>query len=391
MRYTIYSTLLILAIVSCRSTTTITAVADRFEDDIADSKSWVYDAHYKMKYFSSDDTLNYYTNCRLIRDEADTIFGGVVWIKNDSVDRYYDLNNIYIINHNREKITRFFPHQGQDWAIKGNTVSGVLDSYFLRTGRLSSYLSDSTTIATLTDTTISDEPYYAVQFEFADELPVENQSKTFYFDQNGALKDIIYSVEFQREWQYNEWHFTNEKHNDLTPKQLGAEFDSLASIYTIEDYEEPDEKAIMPLATGSKAPDFTGLNYQTNDSIQLVDYKNQVVILDFWYKDCYPCIKAIPFLSRLRDQYEESELAILGLNPFDHKEENRRKLPDFIEINKINYPIVFIDKNVQKDYNVRAFPTFYIIDENGEIAFSKRGYSEEGETTIDSLLNVMVK
>mgnify|MGYP006278136307 FL=1 len=198
-------------------------------------------------------------------------------------------------------------------------------------------------------------------------------------------------MEFQREWQYNEWHFTNEKYNDLDPKQLRAEFDSLASIYTIEDYEEPDEEAIMPLATGSKAPDFTGLNYQTNDSIQLVDYKNQIVILDFWYKDCYPCIKAIPFLSRLRDRYEESELAILGLNPFDHKEENRRKLPDFIEINKINYPIVFIDKNVQKDYNVRAFPTFYIIDENGEIAFSKRGYSEEGEITIDSLLNVMVK
>ena len=37
------------------------------------------------------------------------------------------------------------------------TVSRVLNSYFLKTGRLSSYLNDSTTLATLTDTTISDK------------------------------------------------------------------------------------------------------------------------------------------------------------------------------------------------------------------------------------------
>lgn len=38
MRYTIYSVLLILAIVSCRSAAIVSAVANRFEDDIASSK-----------------------------------------------------------------------------------------------------------------------------------------------------------------------------------------------------------------------------------------------------------------------------------------------------------------------------------------------------------------
>jgi len=392
MKTIFYILAICLTIVSCQKENTANSIISEFENRISNSESWEYDVHYKMKYFSSDeDTLNYYSNCRLIKHKSDTIFGGSFWIKNDSIDRYYDLENIYIINHNSKKITKFFPKKGQDWAIRGNTVSGVLNSYFLKPNRLSKYLKDSTIVAKLNDTIIGKKNLNTIEVAFEDELPIEKQKKIFYFNHDNYLKDITYSVKFQNEWQYNEWHFSNEKFNKVNDKVLKLEFDSLAKDYEIEDYKEPNPKEMQPLAIGLKAPKFKGLIFKENDSITLQDYNGKYVILDFWYKDCFPCIKAIASLNELRTKYSAKDLVILGLNPFDNKEKNKKKLNDFIEINKMSYPTIFVDHKVTKEYKVRAYPTFYIIDTKGKIVYSKVGYSEKNEKEIDSLLNKLIK
>ena len=392
MKTIFYILAICLTIVSCQKENTANSIISEFENRISNSESWEYDVHYKMKYFSSDeDTLNYYSNCRLFKHKSDTIFGGSFWIKNDSIDRYYDLENIYIINHNSKKITKFFPKKGQDWAIRGNTVSGVLNSYFLKPNRLSKYLKDSTIVAKLNETLIGKKNLNTIEFAFEDELPIEKQRKIFYFNDDNYLKDITYSVKFQNEWQYNEWHFSNEKFNKVNDKVLKSEFDSLTKDYEIEDYKEPNPKEMEPLAIGLKAPKFKGLRFKENDSITLQDYNGKYVILDFWYKDCFPCIKAIASLNELRTKYSAKDLVILGLNPFDNKEKNKEKLNDFIEINKMSYPTIFVDHKVTKEYKVRAYPTFYIIDTKGKIVYSKVGHSEKNEKEIDSLLNKLIK
>ncbi|PRP67139.1 hypothetical protein BST86_08530 [Nonlabens agnitus] len=379
-------------LLSCQEEKSIDLIIENFEKQVEKNKSWEYDINYKMKYFSSDeDTLNYNSNVRLIKHKNDTIFGGSFWIKNDSIDRYYDLENIYIINHKQKKITKFFPHKGQDWAINGNTISGVLDSYFLKANRLSKYWKDSTTVARLTDTIFRDSNRNAIKFRFKDNLPIEKQRKIFFFNEDDNLKNIIYSVKFQNEHQYNEWHFTNEKYNSITDSDLQLELSNLIDSYKIEDYKETDPKEMEPIANGIEAPVFEGFNFQLNDSISLKDYRNKYVLVDFWYKDCFPCIKAIASLNKIRTEYSKNDLAILGLNPYDNKEKDKEKLEEFIEINEMNYPTIFVDNEVTKIYNVRAYPTFYIIDTNGEIVYSKIGHSEKNEKEIDSLLNKWIK
>ena len=392
MKSIFYILALSISVISCQKENTTHSIVTDFENRISKTESWEYDVHYKMKYFSSDeDTLDFYSNCRLIKHKNDTIFGGSFWIKNDSIDRYYDLENIYIINHNSKKITKFFPKKGQDWAIRGNTVSGVLDSYFLKPNRLSKYLKDSTIVARLNDTLINKSSFNKIEFGFEDELPIEKQRKTFYFNNDSYLKDITYSVKFQNEWQYNEWHFTNEKYNEVNDELLKSELDKLKQNYEIEDYKEPNPKEMEPLAIGLNAPEFKGMNFKENDSIILKDYKGKYVILDFWYKDCFPCIKAIASLNELRTKYTAKDLVILGLNPFDNKEKNKEKLDEFIKINKMSYPTIFVSNKVTEKYNVRAYPTFYIIDDKGKIVYSKVGHSENNEKEIDSLLRKWIK
>lgn len=392
MKQILYYSVISLFAFGCKNETSVHAIVEDFENQRAKANSYEYDIHYKMKYFSSDqDTLNYFSNCRLIRHESDTIFGGSFWIKNDSIDRYYDLENIYIIDHKEKKITRYFPKLGQDWAVKGNTVSGVLNSYFFELNKLSKHVKDSTNTIALSDTIYKNDARNAITVQFADELPIEQPKKTFLFDQKNSLKSIIYSVKFQNETQYNEWHFANEKYDALTDQQLKSEFEALTKNYSIEDYKAPNPKEMEPLAVGLKAPMFTGFSFQAKDSVNLDGFKNKYVLIDFWYKDCFPCIKAIASLNKIRAKYAQDKLAILGLNPFDAEEEKHEKLLEFMKTNKMSYPTIFVDANVTKDYNVRAYPTFYILDKNGNIVYSTVGHSEENEKEIDSLLHEWIK
>jgi thiol-disulfide isomerase/thioredoxin len=392
MKSIFYILAVTIALFSCQKVKTANSIVSEFENRISNSESWEYDVHYKMKYFSSEeDTLNFYSNCRLIKHTSDTLFGGSFWIKNDSIDRYYDLDNIYIINHNSKKITKYFPKNGQDWAIRGNTVSGVLDSYFLKPNRLSKYLKDSTIVSKLNDTLIEKRKFHTIAFKFEDELPIEKQRKIFYFNDDNSLKAITYSVKFQNERQYNEWHFSNDTYNNVSDTLLNSEFDKLKQNYEIEEYEEPNPKEMEPLAIGLSAPQFTGLQFKEKDSIRLQDYTGKYVILDFWYKGCFPCIKAIASLNEIRTKYSTEDLVILGLNPFDNKEKNKEKLNQFIEINKMSYPTIFVDKKVTNEYNIKAYPTFYILDAKGKIVYSQVGHSEQNEKEIDSLLKTRIK
>lgn len=392
MKLAFYLFVITISLTAFQDKKSAKSVIDAFEKWVSAQQSWEYDIHYKMKYFSSDDdTLNYHSNIRLIRVPEDSIFGGIVWIKNDTTNWYYDLEHIYLIQHQIKEIRRYFPHKGQDYAIRGNTISGVINSYFLKPIGLSKNFSDSTISVSILDSTIKSKNYQVVSFNYPDNEYFTNAKKTFFFDAQYMLKHIIYSVQSQNEWQYNEWHFKNEKYNQLTKEALKSEFDDLLKTYTVVDHKPRTAEDYKLIDIGEKIPSFTGFHFQTGDSVKLEDYKNKYVILDFWYKDCFPCIKAIPFLSSLKDKYPKDELAILGLNPIDHSDKNRKKLPDFIEINKMNYPAILVDRIVAKEYKVTAYPTFYIIDKEGKVLFSKIGYAEENEQAIDSLLSTIFK
>lgn len=66
------------------------------------------------------------------------------------------------------------------------------------------------------------------------------------------------------------------------------------------------------------------------------DFEGKVIILDFWATYCPPCIEEIPHLMELKAKYGE-DLALVGLHVGD--EEDRPKVPEFVDRLKINYPL----------------------------------------------------
>jgi thiol-disulfide isomerase/thioredoxin len=117
----------------------------------------------------------------------------------------------------------------------------------------------------------------------------------------------------------------------------------------------------------------------------LKQYKGKVVILDFWYRGCPWCIRAMPMINQIAKDFSASQVAVLGMNI--DKDINDA----LFVVDKMNlvYPSLQCG-DVYKKYGVTGFPTLFVIDKKGVIRDIHIGYSPDlGEKVtkkIESLL-----
>ena len=114
-------------------------------------------------------------------------------------------------------------------------------------------------------------------------------------------------------------------------------------------------------------------------------YLGNVVILDFWYRGCGWCIRAMPQIRQLAEEFKERPVAILGMNT-DQEEKDARFV---IEAMELNYPNLKA-QGLPEKYKVKGFPTLIVIDPQGVVRDVHVGYSpklrDKVRETIEELL-----
>lgn len=117
------------------------------------------------------------------------------------------------------------------------------------------------------------------------------------------------------------------------------------------------------LAQDKKAPEFS-LKSVEGKTVKLSDYKNKIVLIDFWATWCPPCRKGIPDLVELQKEYKK-DLVILGISV---DTDTKGDVPDFIKNYGINYTVVYGDQSTAKLFGgVSGIPTSFLIDQKGNI------------------------
>ncbi len=133
---------------------------------------------------------------------------------------------------------------------------------------------------------------------------------------------------------------------------------------------------------GSEAPDFK-LKSINGEVVELSELKGNVVLIDFWATWCGPCIRAVPFISRLYAEYADNGLVILSVN----LGEDPNVVAEFAGKHKMLWTVLLdSDRSVADSYGVKAIPTFVIIDKGGVIRYRKAGYSQSVEHEITSII-----
>lgn len=140
--------------------------------------------------------------------------------------------------------------------------------------------------------------------------------------------------------------------------------------------DEAREGTSVPLGEMS----WTGFN---GGVTKLKDLKGKAVILDFWATNCPPCIEEIPHLIDLKQMYGD-DLVLIGLHVGD--EEDRAKVPLFVERLKIDYPLADPDTALT-DFIFQtnsAIPQTAVFDRNGAMVRKVVGFNSEIRSQLDS-------
>ncbi|WP_017381240.1 redoxin domain-containing protein [Paenisporosarcina sp. TG-14] len=118
------------------------------------------------------------------------------------------------------------------------------------------------------------------------------------------------------------------------------------------------------LAIGNIAPDFE-LTTLEGKTARLSDYRGQRVFINFWATWCPPCRAEMPDMQKLYEQ-KDVDVEILAVN----LQESEEVVSEFVTDFGLTFPILMdVNSDVADTYQVRAYPTSYMIDSSGRIQY----------------------
>ncbi|MBI5323672.1 MAG: TlpA family protein disulfide reductase [Ignavibacteriae bacterium] len=143
------------------------------------------------------------------------------------------------------------------------------------------------------------------------------------------------------------------------------------------------------LKVGESAPEFQGETFD-GKIIKLSDYKDRVVLLDFWASWCAPCQKELPYLMQLYDDNDDRNFVIIAVN-IDKKMVSAQKFLEKLT-EKANFPIIWDSKSeIPILYSIESMPTTIFIDKNGIIKHIHTGFTDSSKDLLKQELEELLK
>lgn len=136
------------------------------------------------------------------------------------------------------------------------------------------------------------------------------------------------------------------------------------------------------------APDFS-LTTADGEYIALDDLRGKVVLLDFWGTWCPPCVASVPSLRALHKKYEkETSFVMISISTDGEAE----KWQTFTAKNQMSWP-QYLDRQrkVVRAFDVRAYPTYIVLDHEGIVRFRNTGFSSERDGGLEDIIRKQLK
>ena len=131
----------------------------------------------------------------------------------------------------------------------------------------------------------------------------------------------------------------------------------------------PGMKAEGVSMIGMEAPDFT-LSDPSGKSVHLRDLRGKVVVVDFWATWCGPCRALMQHIQKMHEQLAAKGLTILGLDVG----EDAATVTKFAKEQSYTFRLLLdAEPEITSRYFVQAYPTTFVIDRAGRIAFRDMG------------------
>jgi len=154
---------------------------------------------------------------------------------------------------------------------------------------------------------------------------------------------------------------------------------AIASLLSPGCKKRPPEEAVPPPPSGSnvnevfnvakrpgKAPEFSWRD-STGSVVSFDAFRGKLTLVNFWATWCGPCKRELPALIDLNKEYAGRGVTILGVSS-DRGANIIEDVRAFVHDNGITYQIVLSNDDLEEAFgNIRALPTSFLINQEGEI------------------------
>jgi len=135
------------------------------------------------------------------------------------------------------------------------------------------------------------------------------------------------------------------------------------------------------------APELAGIaSWLNSEPLALADLKGKVVLIDFWTYSCINCIRTLPHITKLYEDYKDQGLIVIGVHTpefaFEKDKDNvARAMKQF----GIDYPVAQDnDYATWNAFSNHYWPAKYLIDQDGNVV-----YFHFGEGAYDATENAV--
>ncbi len=146
---------------------------------------------------------------------------------------------------------------------------------------------------------------------------------------------------------------------------------------------------LTPMAKTIPASDFELLNMD-EETKKLSDYRGKVILLNFWATWCPPCVREMPSMERLQQQFSADDFKIIAVNQMEEIDQVFA-FTGQLEID-LTFEILFDSQStVSQAYAVRGLPTTYLIDKQGNIRYRAVGGRDFNHPEVIKVINSLIK
>jgi thiol-disulfide isomerase/thioredoxin len=122
--------------------------------------------------------------------------------------------------------------------------------------------------------------------------------------------------------------------------------------------------------------------------VTLAALRGQVVMVNFWASWCGPCREEFPLLDQMYAKYRPMGFTLLGVNV----EPDAKNAEGVLAKTPVRFPILLDrDNSLSKLYRIDGMPSTVLIDRNGVVRWTHRGYKSGDENEYLDQLRALLR
>jgi len=122
------------------------------------------------------------------------------------------------------------------------------------------------------------------------------------------------------------------------------------------------------------------------NDVRVSEFRNNLVIIEFWAPNCFYCVKSMPHLEKSYNKFKERGLVVLAITV----PQNPKSIRDFKQKQELTFPLLIDSKGfLFRFFKVRGIPHYVLVDRGriiGDAIGLRDWYSEDAQALIEGML-----